>query len=460
MLRRYGAAWKPQDQKEVVVGLYRTTGEKDETKDAVKGSDGKQITLALNSGNGWKGTFEKLAKYDVDSNGKEIEYTYYARELTIGGEPVEKSDLYKVYDYDSENEQAATYATKIVNVGKTSITGSKTWVDNGNAYQNRPDKLELTLTRQIQGGETETVNVKPTWKDTDTDKWTYTYSDLPAADEKGNKYTYKVTETVPTPKDAATSGDEYADTQNGTDFTNTLTDKIDISGEKVWRDGGNADNKRPEKITVILYANDKEVKRQEITGNSTAGSWKYTFENLDEYDKDGKRITYTVDEVLPNGYTNKVTDLDITNTQLTSLDVEKVWGGVETADQKEVVVGLYRTTGEKDETKDAVKGSDGKQVTLALNSGNGWKDTFDDLAKYDVDGDGKEIEYTYYARELTIGGEPAEKADLYIHNHDGEAKDTATYTTKIVNVGKTPSVEARPGWTTATNIRPDRASWN
>ncbi|MBC6680131.1 Cna B-type domain-containing protein [Zhenpiania hominis] len=424
-------------QKEVVVGLYRTTGEKDETKDAVKGSDGKQITLALNSGNGWKGTFDDLAKYDVDGDGKEIEYTYYARELTIGGNPVKEADLYKVYDYDSENEQAATYATKIVNVGKTSITGSKTWVDNGNAYQNRPDKLELTLTRQIQGGETETVNVKPTWKDTDTDKWTYTYSDLPAADEKGNKYTYKVTETVPTPKDAATSGDEYADTQNGTDFTNTLTDKIDISGEKVWRDGGNADNKRPEKITVILYANDKEVKRQEITGNSTAGSWKYTFENLDEYDKDGKRITYTVDEVLPNGYTNKVTDLDITNTQLTSLDVEKVWGGVETADQKEVVVGLYRTTGEKDETKDAVKGSDGKQVTLALNSGNGWKDTFDDLAKYDVDGDGKEIEYTYYARELTIGGEPAEKADLYIHNHDGEAKDTATYTTKIVNVGKT-----------------------
>ena len=425
------------DQKEVVVGLYRTTGEKDETKDAVKGSDGKQITLALNSGNGWKGTFDDLAKYDVDGDGKEIEYTYYARELTIGGNPVKEADLYKVYDYDSENEQAATYATKIVNVGKTSITGTKTWVDNGNAYQNRPDKLELTLTRQIQGGETETVNVKPTWKDTDTDKWTYTYSDLPAADEKGNKYTYKVTETVPTPKDAATSGDEYADTQNGTDFTNTLTDKIDISGEKVWRDGGNADNKRPEKITVILYANDKEVKRQEITGSSTAGSWKYTFENLDEYDKDGKRITYTVDEVLPNGYTNKVTDLDITNTQLTSLDVEKVWGGVETADQKEVVVGLYRTTGEKDETKDAVKGSDGKQVTLALNSGNGWKGTFDDLVKYDVDGDGKEIEYTYYARELNIGGEPAEKADLYIHNHDGEAKDTAAYTTKIVNVGKT-----------------------
>ena len=101
-----------------------------------------------------------------------------------------------------------------------------------------------------------------------------------------------------------------------------------------------------------------------------------------------------------------------------------------------MVVGLYRTTGEKDETKDAVKGSDGKQVTLALNSGNGWKGTFDDLVKYDVDGDGKEIEYTYYARELNIGGEPAEKADLYIHNHDGEAKDTAAYTTKIVNVRK------------------------
>ena len=159
------------DQKEVVVGLYRTTGEKDETKDAVKGSDGKQVTLALNSGNGWKDTFDDLAKYDVDGDGKEIEYIYYTRELTIGGEPAEKADLY-IHNHDGEAKDTAAYTTKIVNVGKTSISGSKTWVDNSNKYQTRPGELELTLTRQIQGGEPETVKVEPPWKDTNTNEWT------------------------------------------------------------------------------------------------------------------------------------------------------------------------------------------------------------------------------------------------------------------------------------------------
>ena len=48
-------------------------------------------------------------------------------------------------------------------------------MDNSDKYQTRPEKLELTLTRQIEGGDPETVTATPTWENKNTDKWTYTY---------------------------------------------------------------------------------------------------------------------------------------------------------------------------------------------------------------------------------------------------------------------------------------------
>ena len=188
-----------------------------------------------------------------------------------------------------------------VNVVKINITGTKTWKDNDNAYNTRPENLTLTLYRQTEGTSGKgKVNATPQWQKNGS-KWTYTYKDLPATDGDGKAYTYIVEESVPDP---VNGDDEYTLNQSGNNLTNTLTDKISISGEKVWRDGNDADGKRPDSITVVLYKNGTEFKTKTIdSGDATAdGTWKYTFSGLDEYDTEGKRITYTVDEVLPEGY--------------------------------------------------------------------------------------------------------------------------------------------------------------
>lgn len=414
--------------KQVVAGLYRTINDNKGTSEdyQVKASDGKaQKTVTLGQSNSWKGSFTGLPKYDKDGN----LYTYYARELTIDGTAAGTVDYISEIYYHDE-----TSKTKIVNVVKVDITGKKIWKDNGNAYNTRPKNLELTLYRQEDGSSgKKLVNKSPEWtKPANSNEWTYVYKDLPAANGEGIKYIYTVEENVPDP---ASGDDEYTLSQSGNNLTNTLTDKISISGKKVWRDGSNADGKRPESIKIELYANGTKIKDKTI--GEDAENWSYTFENLDEYDVNGKRISYTVDEVLPEGYSKVVDDKTIINTKLTSLDVEKVWGGVETNAQKEVVVGLYRTTGEKDVTKDAVEDSGGNQVTRTLNSDNGWKNTFSNLPKYELNGEGKEVKYIYYARELTIGGDPVKNAGLYaVYNHDTENEKAVIYETKIVNVGK------------------------
>lgn len=71
----------PEDQrKEVVVGLYANGA-------PVLGENDEPVTLTLSAENSWKGTFDKLPKYD--ENGKLYQYT--AKELKVGNESVEDS---------------------------------------------------------------------------------------------------------------------------------------------------------------------------------------------------------------------------------------------------------------------------------------------------------------------------------------------------------------------------------
>ena len=59
------------------------------------------------------------------------------------------------------------------------------------------------------------------WSVREGDEWIYVYSDLLAADESGQEYTYRVVEkNVP---------EEYDSVQNGNNITNTLNDTIEIT---------------------------------------------------------------------------------------------------------------------------------------------------------------------------------------------------------------------------------------
>ena len=188
----------------------------------------------------------------------------------------------------------------------TSVTGTKTWVDNGNAQGTRPDSLRLTLYRSVSGGaETVVSGVSPTWVK-NGDVWTYTFSNLPLRDSAGRLYHYRVEETVP---------EGYTSSVSGYHFTNTLTtedETISVSGRKYWR--GDTAETRPDSIVVVLYANGQEVARQVV---SAGQDWSYLFEELPKYDAQGSEITYTVrEETVPEGYRVEYSGTDIINLSL------------------------------------------------------------------------------------------------------------------------------------------------
>lgn len=181
---------------------------------------------------------------------------------------------------------------------------------------------------------------------------------------------------------------------NGQEFTlkvtptggalQTITDKkktIEINGEKTWDDAGNQDGKRPERITVNLLADGKEVAEKQVTA---ADHWQYRFENLPEYNAAGQKINYTVTEDAVADYSATIDGHNIKNSytpKKTSVTVTKCWDDANNQDgirPNSVNVQLY-ADGQK--TGDAVE----------LNSGNHWAATWRNLPEKAA---GKTIEYT------------------------------------------------------------------
>ena len=171
----------------ITVQLWRTTD-----KDLVGQTEGAGVewvdhqTETLSAANGWKVVFGELDR--VDTHGDR--YYYYAVE-TSTGESLEVS-------YDHGDLDGTAFTTTIINKGFTDITVTKTWQDDNDAQDLRPDTLKLTLYRKTAVTEQEKVEeVTLSAEDAqsgNSNVWTYTFQDLPDTDENGNLYTYWVEE--------------------------------------------------------------------------------------------------------------------------------------------------------------------------------------------------------------------------------------------------------------------------
>ena len=140
----------------------------------------------------------------------------------------------------------------------------------------------------------------------------------------------------------------------------------------------------------LLDENQKVVQSKDVTPDAS-GKWKYTFENVDEYNvKTGKKMNYTITEEAVEGYTTEVKGYDIKNSytpKKTSIQVTKSWNDAEDQDGKRptsVTITLY---------------ADGQKTdqTLVLNKENNWTGSFSNLDVYKA---GKKIEYTI--KETTV----------------------------------------------------------
>ena len=244
---------------------------------------GESITIqGLPAGIGYE-----VVEQEADQNGYHTSGIGWIGEIPAGGTV---SAAFENYRHDSGGGDD----------DRIDLTGTKTWVDDGENDSARPVSITLYLFRQISGGPEERVYAQPTWvKNGNT--WTYTFHDLPEEDENGNKYTYFVQEKVP---------EGYQPTYDGNNITNRKSDTAPGSLQVSKRVTGSAgDPTREFTFTVTLSnRNLTGIYGQMTFVNGVATFTLHDGESiLAENLPDG--ITYTVTEAEANqdGYSTTAT---------------------------------------------------------------------------------------------------------------------------------------------------------
>ena len=321
-------------------------------------------TKTVTADDNWTYSFTDLPKY---ANGQEITYT--VSELTVPGYTTTIDDNYNI--------------TNSYTPGETSASVTKIWDDADNQDGIRPESITVALL----------ANGTPTNKTvtlTAANNWTQTITGLPEKAD-GEYITYTWTE-VNVPEGYSLTGTSKNETV--TTLTNTHTPELtSITGTKTWKDADNQDGKRPESITVNLFADGTKLKSQKVSANAD-GNWTYSFTDLPKY-ANGQEITYTVAEEEVTDYTTTYDGSNITNSYTpgkTSATVTKIWNDAENQDGKRPESITVSLLADGKET--------GKTVTLSVE--NNWKQTISDLPEK---ADGKAIEYTWTEETLPEGYE-------------------------------------------------------
>ena len=215
-------------------------------------------------------------------------------EYSIGAEGGEMSITFKTNQTYKVKSSAtwltvSTTPTKAVTTETVKVTVIKAWDDAEDQDGLRPDTLPVTLSNGsvvVLSGE---------------NGWTATAENLPKF-AKGEPITYTWTESN-TVEGYKLTGTAVSADGLTTTLTNTHEPAItEITGTKAWADNNNNDGSRPASITVKLLADGEAVRTQAVTGDD----WNFSFTNLPVY-KEGKPITYTVDEDAVSGYVKTVT---------------------------------------------------------------------------------------------------------------------------------------------------------
>ena len=271
----------------------------------------------------------------------------------------------------------------------------KVWDDDGNRDGLRPAGITLKLLangEEYRGGNV-TLN--------EANHWTALLEGLPETDEKGEKIAYEWTEPA--------AGSGYTLSGKVTEGALTVltnrhaTEETKVSVKKVWNDRENELKKRPDSITVQLYA-DGLAEGGVVTLNA-GNNWEYSWDHLKKNIRENgqtRTIEYTVAETqVPAGYDSLVTGSAgagyvITNTieksqlviekefdiqvppippepeeETTDIEIVKIWDDNDNADGNRpasITVRLY---------------AGGVEVkSRELTAANGWRTKFGELPKF------------------------------------------------------------------------------
>ena len=313
-------------------------------------ADGVKVdSKVVTAEDGWTWTFENL---DKNSQGKEIKYTI--TEDTVAG-------------YNTEVTGSASTGFVITNTHtpeKTVVSGSKTWDDADNQDNKRPESITINLLANGKKVASKVVTAKDGWK------WSFT--NLPKY-ENGRRIVYTITEE-------AVEG--YTAKVDGYDVTNSYDPEMidEIAGSKTWVDNDNQDGKRPESITIRLYADGVEVASKVVTAED---GWTWSFTNLPKFN-DGVEIVYTIAEDAVEDYITSVEGFNVINSHDPEM-IDEIAGG-KTWDDSDNQDGI------RPESITINLLANGQTVaTQVVTAENGWTWSFTKLPKYE---NGVEIVYT------------------------------------------------------------------
>ena len=402
------------------------------------------------SGNEWTYTFENVSKYN--GYGDVINYTVEEIE--------EQTEDLKFYEKkitgDKDSEYVITNKFKVPDE-KIEINVNKTWEDNNNAANKRPQSIKYIL----KGGAAEVEQVVSGNRTTDAN-WNYKFTNLAKYNAQGNEITYTVEEQEVNANDLKFYAKKVSGEQtNGFAVVNKFTvptEKVTVKVSKTWDDESNRPNKRPASIKYeVLNSNNQIVASKVQSGNkNTADGWSHNFE-LDKYDALGNEEVYNVQEVEVNqndfkfyratvsgnyksGFTvtNK---FEVPNEEVTpKISVE--WKDNSNQNNK-------RPTSVKIQVKDEEGRIVKESPVTGLITEESWKKIFENVPKYNKNGD--PINYT-------ITEEPNNPNDLEFYTTTTSGNITEGF--KVVNTyavpGTTISLKANKKWLDGNNAKNKR----
>ena len=429
------------ERPEVSVQLYR---------------DGEKFGDPVKIGSDNKYEFKDLDKYDLTDGHV---YRYTVRELGADGyiTTIDRYDITNsrpiktVKGANDKSEikvgQELTYTISWTNASKEAVTATiKDTLTKGQEY--------------VSGDEGAVVETKD---GITTVKWENV---AVAAGSKAEKtFTVKVT------KDAEKTVDNTAVIKVGDkpeidSNTTSVTPKIDISGEKIWKDKDDNFKLRPDSVKITPLANGE--KTDKTTEATEASGWKYSFSDLPLYN-DGKKIEYTVEETPVDNYlepeyevvnkdANQINIINSINEELFSwtgdITVDKavaVKVDNEYAPQKVTDTFYFALFSDKELTKRAtMKSEDGTETEIGIeklelkNEASGTvtfkgvpTGTIKEPVKYylaETDKDGVPVgEGFRYTPEF---GQSGSEVSLTVKDHDADLKVANVFDNKIDVSGK------------------------
>ena len=303
-------------------------GKRPESINVVLKADGiAASTQKLNETNNWAHTWSNLPR---KKNGKEIVYTIeelvvptgYTSESTKSDK--ETTTLDKTVYINSETISVTNTHTP----EKTKVFGTKVWNDANNQDGIRPETIKINL---LKNGE-----VVAQKEVSEEDNWQFAWENLDKyeldSNGKGGKLIeYTVKEEMPESLTDSYTTAISGDVESGFTITNTHEpETTNLSGQKIWDDANDQDGLRPESITINVLANNEIYTSKTIEGTNTEDTWNYDFIGLPVYKVGsvGEKITYTVEEVVPEGYTRTIDNNNIINTHIpetTKVSGTKIW---------------------------------------------------------------------------------------------------------------------------------------